>query len=136
MWTRSSVRRLTVAGFAGMDHVLVAPRERSGGVVDDVLAGHGLVRRVTVQVATFLMVPYVLVGTRRIATVPARMAAHLARLHPLRLLTPPVAVPGFTMSQAWHEIHRHDPAHLWLRGRIAAAAALLGSVAGGARRRG
>jgi len=122
VWTGHACRRLTPARFAALSHVLVAPRERPGGVVDVVLAQHRLVRRIAVQVPSFLMVPSLLIGTQRIATVPARMAAELVRTHPLRTLAPPVEVPGFTMCQAWHELHRHDPGHRWLRDALARVA--------------
>jgi LysR family transcriptional regulator, nod-box dependent transcriptional activator len=122
VWRDHPLRRLTAARFAAMDHVLVAPRERAGGIVDDVLAVHGLTRRVVVQVPTFLVVPYLIGGTERIATVPRGIARELARAHPLRLVEPPIAIPGFTMHQAWHEIHRRDPGHEWLRKRLAEAA--------------
>jgi len=115
VWNRHPARRLTLAGFGAMEHVLVAPRERAGGVVDAVLEKHGLSRRVAVQASTFLLVPYLLVGTPRIATIPQRMAHVIARHHPLRILRPPLEIPGFTMCQGWHEIHRNDPAHRWLR---------------------
>jgi hypothetical protein len=36
---------LTLPGFAAMEHVLVAPRERAGGIVDAVLEKNGLPRR-------------------------------------------------------------------------------------------
>jgi LysR family transcriptional regulator, nod-box dependent transcriptional activator len=96
----------------------LAPGERSGGVVDTILAERQLARRVAVQVPSFLIVPYLLIGTERIATVPMRMALALVRAHPLRILTPPADIPRFTMCQAWHELHRHDPAHRWLRDAI------------------
>jgi DNA-binding transcriptional LysR family regulator len=122
VWKDNPCRRLTTARFAAMAHVLVAPRERPGGIVDVVLAQHRLARRVAVQVPSFLAIPYVLVGTRRIATVPTRMGAELVRRHPLRTLAPPVDVPGFTMCQGWHEIHRNDPGHRWLREAVTRAA--------------
>ncbi len=120
VWKGHPCRRLTAARFTTMAHVLVAPRERPGGVVDAVLAQQRRARRVAVQVPSFLMLPSLLVGTQRIATVPVRMAAELVRTHPLRTLAPPIAVPGFTMCQAWHELHRHDPGHRWLRDALAA----------------
>ena len=98
-----------------MEHVLVAPRERAGGIVDSVLEKSGLVRRVAVQASTFLIVPYLLTGTTRIATVPERIAAELVRMRPLKIIKPPIEIPGFTMCQGWHEIHRNDPGHRWLR---------------------
>src|SRR5262249_53440138 len=98
-----------------LDHVLVAPRERAGGPLDAVLARHGLRHRVAVQVPTFLIAPSFLVGTARVATVPARIAERLVAEHPLRAFPPPVPVPGFTIGAAWHEVHRADPGHRWLR---------------------
>jgi len=122
VWNRHKVDRLTLTRFAAMEHVLVAPRERAGGIVDAVLEKIGLARRVAVQASSFLIVPYLLTGTTRIATVPQRMAVELARMHPLRILKPPVAIPGFTMCQGWHEIHRNDPGHRWLRDALGNAA--------------
>lgn len=118
VWSRHSAQRLTLSTFAKMEHVLVAPRERAGGIVDSVLEKNGLSRRVAVQAATFLIVPYLLIGTTRIATVPERMAGELVRMHPLKILKPPVEIPGFTMCQGWHEIHRNDPGHCWLRDQL------------------
>jgi DNA-binding transcriptional LysR family regulator len=129
VWAGHPRRRLDRTSFAAMAHLLVTPRERrGGGVVDVALAEHGLARRVAVRVPTFLMVPYLLVGTDRIATVPTRMAAELARRHPLRVLRPPIAVPPFTLCQAWHEVHRNDPAHRWLRETVARVARTSGSL--------
>lgn len=39
----------------------------------------------------------------------------------LRVVEPPVEVPGFEMSMLWHERVHHDPAHQWLRECIAGA---------------
>jgi DNA-binding transcriptional LysR family regulator len=122
VWSRHPSHHLTLSAFAKMEHVLVAPRERAGGIVDSVLEKNGLSRRVAVQAPTFLIVPYLLIGTTRIATVPQRMAGELVRMHPLKTLTPPVKIPDFTMCQAWHEIHRNDPGHRWLREELIRAA--------------
>jgi hypothetical protein len=50
VWRKHPCRRLTRARFAGLEHVLVAPGERRGGVVDKILADRQLARRVAVQV--------------------------------------------------------------------------------------
>ena len=121
VWDRHPASRLGLREFGELPHVLVAPRERPGGVVDVALAAHRRVRRVAIQVPSFLVVPYLLVGTDRIATVPVRMAAELVRRHPLRTMAPPIAVPGFTLCAGWHEIHRHDPGHRWLRDAVGRA---------------
>lgn len=126
VWDRHPSRKLTTAVFTRLPHVLVAPWGTPGGVVDEVLAARKERRRIAIQVPTFLVLPYVLVGTDRVATVPRRIANLLAAAHPLRIVEPPVSVPGFTLHQGWHEIHRHDPAHAWLRARISDEARRLG----------
>jgi DNA-binding transcriptional LysR family regulator len=40
----------------------------------------------------------------------------------LRVLPPPLEVPGFSMAMLWHERSHADPAHAWLRRRIAEVA--------------
>ena len=123
VWEKNPLRSLTPARFAALEHVLVAPRERAGGIVDEVLRAQGLTRRVAVQAPTFLLLPHLLVGTERIATVPIGMAKELAAMNPLRIVKPPLKIPRFTMCQGWHEIHRSDPGHRWLRESIAKQAA-------------
>jgi len=112
---RYASSRLTLRRFVALEHVLVAPRGRPGGIVDDALSSRGLARQVTILAPTFALVPHLLAGTARVCTVPTRMARELVRRAPLALFPPPLEVPGFTMCQAWHELHRGDAAHRWLR---------------------
>lgn len=122
VWDAHPVRRLTRARFVKLEHVLVAPGERPGGIVDRALARHDLTRRVSVQVPTFLSAPYVLVGTQRIATLPRRIAELFVDRHPLRILEPPLELPLVSLYLGWHELHRDDPGHAWLRAQLLAAA--------------
>ncbi len=126
VWRDHPLRRRDAAAFSRLPHVRVAPWGRPGGPVDAALAAVRDHRRVAVQVSSFLLLPHLLVGTERVATVPGWIAELLAGIHPLRQLEPPLRIPGFTLCLGWHEIHRHDPAHLWVRGRIAAQAGRLG----------
>lgn len=114
--------RLTKKRYAELDHVLVAPGGKSGGVVDRVLEREGLGRRVSVQVPSFLVVPRLLLDSDRIATLPSRLAADLAAHWPLVARRPPVEVPSFRIQLFWMERRRTDPIHRWLR-RVAAAVA-------------
>ncbi len=113
-----SLRKLTLQSYLDLQHVLVSPWGRAGGVVDEVLAALGQVRRVALQVPSFLLLPQVLLGTRRVAAVPERMAHALLERYPLRCLELPMPVPAFTMCIGWHEVHRNDPSHAWLRSEI------------------
>lgn len=123
VWTEHPIRRrVSLARYAALEHLLVAPSERPGGLVDRALAEHGLTRRVSVQIPNFLAVPHFLIGTSRIATIPRRLAEQFVQHHPLRMFEPPVSVPATAMCLAWHELHRDDPGHTWLRTQLLATA--------------
>ncbi|PRQ05077.1 LysR family transcriptional regulator [Enhygromyxa salina] len=122
VWAEHASRRLSLSRYVKLEHVLVAPGERPGGVVDRTLAEQGLSRRVSVQVPTFSSVPYLLVGTQRVATLPSRIAARFVEVHPLRVLEPPIELPPVVLHLGWHELHRSDPGHAWLREQLISVA--------------
>jgi DNA-binding transcriptional LysR family regulator len=106
---------LTLAKYLSMQHVVVAPSGAPGSVVDSELERRGKSRRVALRVPNFLVTPGVVSESDFISTLPERLARHLAKLHPVTLLAPPVPLPRFTMSLAWHARLDNDPAHRWLR---------------------
>lgn len=118
VWEGHASRRLSLARYAKLEHVLVAPGERPGGTVDRALAELGLTRRVSVRVPSFSTVPYLLIGTQRVATLPRRIARVFVEHYPLRTIEPPIDVPRTTLSLGWHELHRDDPGHQWLREQL------------------
>lgn len=80
-------------------------------------------RRVALRVPSFLVVPQIVAESNFTTTLPERLAPRLARVYPVRLLHPPLPLPRFEITVAWHARLDHDPAHVWLRdalGRIAA----------------
>jgi DNA-binding transcriptional LysR family regulator len=118
-------KRLTLKRFVEAGHVLIAPREREGGFVDDALARLGHARRVAVMVPHFLVAPHVVAATDLILTLARRIADRLAPSLGLAVLAPPpeLGLEGFTIHALWHERTHADPARRWLRDRIAEAAA-------------
>jgi DNA-binding transcriptional LysR family regulator len=110
-------RGLTLERFIELPHALVSPRETADtGVVDTALAKLGKKRRVSLSVPHFLVAPYAIAGSDMVLTIPARIAHVFEKPFQLRTLRPPIEVPGFTISQYWHERSQRDPAHVWLRG--------------------
>jgi LysR family nod box-dependent transcriptional activator len=83
----------------------------------------GLSRNVSVSVPAFALVPRLVVGTQRIATVHARLAELYARSLPIRILAPPVAFPTLTEVLEWHYHEEDDPGLLWFRNVILERAA-------------
>jgi hypothetical protein len=60
--------------------------------------------------------------------VPERASDHLRRTADVRFLEPPLRLPAITEMPWWHPRHTMDPAHAWLRARIAEIAAELDQV--------
>lgn len=115
-------RRLDLATFAELPHLLIAPRGDPGGAVDEALAARGLRRRVALRVHTFHSAPLVVARSDLVLTAPARVLEPVAKAFGLRLLPPPIPLPPFAVFQAWHPRVQNDPVHAWFRGVVAAAA--------------
>ncbi|MCB9676400.1 MAG: LysR family transcriptional regulator [Alphaproteobacteria bacterium] len=115
VWEGHPAEVLDLETYVRFPHVLVAPRGTPGGIVDDQLARMGLSRRVALRTRSFLAAPQFLVGTDRVLTLPRRTAEVAAKRLPLRLLTPPLPIPAFTLQLAWHERWHNEPGHRWLR---------------------
>jgi LysR family transcriptional regulator, nod-box dependent transcriptional activator len=86
-------------------------------------AGHA--RRIEVVAPTFTLVPLLVIGTRRVATLMTRLAEQMAERWPVRVLPSPLAFPPFTEVVQWHKYRNHDPALIWLRGILHSVAASL-----------
>jgi DNA-binding transcriptional LysR family regulator len=108
-------KKLTLDGYLALRHVLVAPGGAPGSIVDSELERRGLKRRVALMVSSFLIAPIVVSETDFISTAPERLARRMAERFPLRLVEPPLRLPKFAFSLAWHPRLDHDPAHQWLR---------------------
>ncbi|CAN7353710.1 LysR family transcriptional regulator [Rhizobacter sp. LjRoot28] len=112
-------RRPTLAKFCAFEHAIVSP-DGGGfqGAADAALAALGVTRRVALSVPHFLFLRAALASTDLVAMVPSR----LVRGDPaLRVVAPPIEVPGFEMLMLWHERSHRDPGHAWLREQVAGA---------------
>jgi LysR family transcriptional regulator, nod-box dependent transcriptional activator len=72
-------------------------------------------RRIEVITTAFNLVPQLLVGTVRIATLHRRLATFYQRYLPLRLIAPPLEIPHLEQSMQWHRSRDRDPGTVWLR---------------------
>lgn len=109
-------RKPTLRQFCELEHVIVSPDGAGfSGVTDKALAQVGVTRRVVLSVPHFLFVISALTSTDLVAMLPER----LVRDNPaLRVVPPPVDIPGYEMAMLWHERLHRDPAHQWLREHI------------------
>ncbi|MGY8684594.1 LysR family transcriptional regulator [Bradyrhizobium sp. UFLA05-153] len=109
-------RPLTFDKYMSMGHVAVKfGRSRVPAIDEWYMQEHGLKRRVEVVVQSFSLIPPMLLGTNRIATMPLTLVKYFAKMMPLRITTLPLPLPGFTEAVQWPSLHNTDPASIWMR---------------------
>jgi DNA-binding transcriptional LysR family regulator len=118
----------SIRQYAALEHLLVAPTApvtaEPSGVVDAVLAKHGLRRRIVLTVPHFLVAPFIVERSDLALTAPARLLEPFATSLRLRWLELPLKLAGYTLTQVWAARSRGDEAHRWLRAAVARAFAV------------
>lgn len=111
-----AARPLTLDRFCALEHVLVSHSGQAfQGATDAALAALGRRRQVVAAVNSFLMLPEMLRISDLVAVTPRRLAAGTAGM---AIMPPPLPIPGFTKTLAWHERSHRDPGQRWLRAQI------------------
>jgi len=113
------VDRLTADQYAAAGHIVMQP----SGMDEPTRAGwikrrYPGVKRIEVSTYSFAAVPYLVVGTDRIATMHARLARLARKSLPLRLLPAPLPAPAMQQTMQWHKYRTLDPGLIWLRGLL------------------
>jgi LysR family transcriptional regulator, nod-box dependent transcriptional activator len=118
VWSENPLvgKSISLEQFLDLGHVVT---EWGGGRLtaldETILKGLGHERRREITAPSFNLTPQLVVGTSRIATVQSRLAAHMARHWPLRVLACPVPMPRIVEVVQWHKHKDRDPAIIWMR---------------------
>lgn len=139
-------RRLSLKHLAGYPLVEVAVGGQKEGAVDGYIMERGLARqaemfdrgrlekalaaigaepRFRILVPHSLAIPELLRSTDMLSIVPASLARSLCRSGDFVVRPLPYAQQPALVRSVWHARNDRDPAHVWLRDRIAEAAAAL-----------
>ncbi len=125
-------RRISLREYLNLGHVAIHVGDGAGPNFDELfLRRLKYRRRAEVVTHSFDVVPHLVVGTNRIATVATRLAKKYARLLPLILLPLPIDIPPMTEVLQWHKYHDQDPAFIWLRNVLEQRAAKLRDASSG-----
>ena len=106
--------------FVAREHVLVS----SGGfigITDEGLAALGLSRQVCASTSHFAALPFLLRGSRAVATIPGHAAQAIAEMSGLRMLPCPLALPRYPVELGWRTQAQLDPMVLKVREAIVAS---------------
>ncbi len=110
-------RAISMRNYLRLGHVVVrfGEQQQVPAFEEKFMEHFSETRRIEVVTTGFTLVPQLVVGTARIATVHRRLAEFYAKQLPLRILKPPVEIPPVVESMQWHAIREGDPGLVWLR---------------------
>lgn len=121
--------RLSLGAFKSAEHVLFQPDPGHLIAFDQWLQdNYHFEPAIRLALPSYAALPSAVVGTRRITTVPERLARRQARHLPIRILLPRFRMPALNEIMQWHEAHAADAGLSWLRSLILDTAAHLDSV--------
>lgn len=114
-------RRMTLERYTELGHLIYSMGGAGQPVAlpDMHLARLGVPRRIEVSVESFLLAPFLLQGTDLVTLIPRRAEAFLRRTGDIRVMKSPIEFPVLVETLWWHPRASADPAHAWLRERIA-----------------
>lgn len=108
--------KLSLEQFMSIGHVAAKfGRTLKPSVEQWLLLEHGFKRRIDIVVPGFNLIPSLLPGTDRIATLPLRLVRHFEPTIPLQIVDHPLPPLWFTEAVQWPSLHNSDPGSIWMR---------------------
>ncbi len=121
-------RRPKAAAFAGADHIEVNSLPALA-LIDRALSAEQASCRIAARVSSILVGLLLALNSDALLTLPASLAAILARQFGLVRIHQPFAEIGLPLRLLWHSSYDRDECHEWVRGEIAALARAIESGA-------
>jgi DNA-binding transcriptional LysR family regulator len=110
--TRSS---LTIDDYCNAYHIVPETDNRGQNLFEEFLKTQGIERKIALATPHYLAVPYMLLDSDLVVTVPRECVAPFARMARLQVMELPFSVPRFDVKQHWHAMYHGDPGNRWLR---------------------
>jgi DNA-binding transcriptional LysR family regulator len=110
-------RSLSVRDYLRLSHVVVrfGEQQEVPSLEETYMGRLAQERRIEVVATGFTLLPQLILGTTRIATVQRRLAEFYASQMPLKIVKPPKQLPKLQEVMQWHAFRNSDPGLLWLR---------------------
>jgi DNA-binding transcriptional LysR family regulator len=117
---------LSLETYASLSHAMVSPGGEGPGFVDELLAQHGLRRRIALRVPQFSSALAIVERSDLVLTAPSSLARLLGARSKVVALPPPLRLPQHAIQLLWHERFSNDPGHAWLRNALLEVAKIYG----------
>jgi DNA-binding transcriptional LysR family regulator len=112
--------RLTVASYLAAEHIVVRRPGRSQELLERYIERRKMRRKVAVYTSHVLSVPFIVMESHLVATLPYAVVTRFASLSPqVAAALPPFDIQ-YDLKLHWHRRFDNDPRSLWLREQLAA----------------
>lgn len=111
--------RLTVAAYLAAEHVVVRRGGRSQEVLERFLDRRKVRRQVALYTSNALSVPFIVMDTDLVATLPFAVVTRFASLTPKVAAALPPFDLTYELKLHWHRRFDHEPRSIWLREQLA-----------------
>jgi len=110
-------RSLSVRDYLRLSHVVVrfGEQQEVPSLEETYMGRLAQDRRIEVVATGFTLLPQLILGTTRIATIQQRLAEFYASQMPLKIVKLPKQLPKLQEVMQWHAFRNSDPGLLWLR---------------------
>jgi len=112
---RLDKKRITLAEYAGAEHLVVVSAGTGHGKVDDLLLRSGIERTIRLTVPHYVSVGHILQRSDLVTTVPEKLADRLLEPFGLAKVAHPAKLPEVAINAFWHAKYHRSPANRWLR---------------------
>jgi DNA-binding transcriptional LysR family regulator len=112
--------RLPVASFLAAEHVVVRREGRSQDILERFIERRKLRRKVAMYTSNVLSVPFIVMDTQLVATLPFEVVTRFASLTPNVAAALPPFDLTYDLKLHWHRRFDGDPRSMWLREQLAA----------------
>ena len=112
--------RLTVSSFLAAEHIVVRREGRSQDVLERFIERRKLRRKVALYTPNVLSVPYLVMDTHLVATLPYAVVTRFTSLTPKVVAALPPFDLTYDLKLHWHRRFDNEPRSIWLREQLAA----------------
>jgi DNA-binding transcriptional LysR family regulator len=105
--------RMGLRQYVRASHIVVSPSGRGDSAVDRALAERGRKRHIAARVTSFVLAPVVAARAGLVLTAPRASLVAVSRDLPMRILRPPLQLPGLDIAVHQHRQRKDEPRMRW-----------------------
>lgn len=116
--SRLAKNKLTLERYLAADHIQISSDGLSEGLADAALRQKGLGRRVVATIPNYPVIPWVLRGTELLTHCGDNVSQIITERSEVAFLTPPIPIPGISVSLITHRQLLAHPPTVWLTSMV------------------